>query len=650
MAEEIVLDIDIDKGGQGAKSLKQLKQEFREQQKELEGLTVGSKAYVEQLKRLGQIKDEIGDLNDEIKGLGSASGSFKAIGNVASGLAGGFAAATGAAALFGAESEELEKTMLRVQAALALSQGIEQVAQLGDAFKILKSIILANPIIALATVITGIVTSFVGLDNIIDGVKAGFDALAEGVSAAFDFIVEGVKYAIDLYTQYLDIVTFGLFDLNDAYKGYIKSIEDANEAERKRLQQLEEEKEALRETIAELSKRSKLLEKEIEIIEKQKAAVTRRYDDEIAFAKAAGKETFEIEQKKLTDLIEFTKKEIALKEEKFKIDIELQQKTQELSAKILGEEVLELTRRNSEYLKEQKKGNEERKKNIEQLTKDLANFERDLKVSTISEEKARNDAYREASEERLKIAEEEAKKRKDFEEKVNEELKAIDKIRGDDFLVGQQEVSDVWQSIWANNYDKFNQLSLASLEKEEENNKKDRELFEATQAAKVQMLSDTIMTLSAITDLFGKNNEKSAKRAFEINKTLSIADAVIKTYQSANAIFASAAANPATVLFPAQPFIAAGLAIAAGLTNVAKIAQTKFEGSQSTSAPSVQAPNLTTGGGAPQTGGGTEINTTLLDRQRIESGQNTQRVYVLESDITQTQNRVNTIISRATVE
>ena len=49
---------------------------------------------------------------------------FESIGKIASGLASGFAAVQGAAALLGVENEDLEKTFVKLQAAIALAQGI----------------------------------------------------------------------------------------------------------------------------------------------------------------------------------------------------------------------------------------------------------------------------------------------------------------------------------------------------------------------------------------------------------------------------------------------------------------------------------------------------------------------------------------------
>ena len=94
--------------GEGAKSLKTLKTEFKEAQMELDGLTSGTEDYVKALQKLGKIKDDIGDLNAEIKAF-SPEGKVQAFNSVIGGVASGFQAATGAAALFGGENKELQR-------------------------------------------------------------------------------------------------------------------------------------------------------------------------------------------------------------------------------------------------------------------------------------------------------------------------------------------------------------------------------------------------------------------------------------------------------------------------------------------------------------------------------------------------------------
>jgi hypothetical protein len=171
--------------------------------------------------------------------------------------------------------------------------------------------------------------------------------------------------------------------------------------------------------------------------------------------------------------------------------------------------------------------------------------------------------------------------------------------------------------------------------------KEDLERQQAVEDAKIGLAIDGVGALINLTSAFAKDNEKSQRKAFEINKKLQIAQAIMSTYQGANAIFSAAALNPATVLFPAQPFIAAGIAIVNGLANVASISKQQFQ----TSSPGgggVQTPSFGGGGG-----GGTPPTLQPANTSTLVPQQQTQ-VFVTETDITSTQNSVAVIQGQAT--
>ena len=171
---------------------------------------------------------------------------------------------------------------------------------------------------------------------------------------------------------------------------------------------------------------------------------------------------------------------------------------------------------------------------------------------------------------------------------------------------------------------------------------------QAVEDAKLQLASDGLNTVSQLAELFGKKNEKAAKRAFAVQKAVSIAQAVMDTYKGANAIFASAAANPSSVLFPAQPFIAAGIAITSGLANVAKIASSRFEGGSAGGGSAPSAPSF--GGGGSTSSASSTPSFELFGQpnednnvsapQSQETTQMTVKAVVVESDITSTQNKI----------
>ena len=133
MAEEnkIILDADV----------KPLKKQLREATQELQ---VARQRYgefsteaVNAAKKVAVIRDEIEAAN-EAAALFDPGKRFEALTTAASTAAGGIAAVQGAMALFGGESEEVEKALLKVQGALALSQGLSQLKDIGKVTEQLK--------------------------------------------------------------------------------------------------------------------------------------------------------------------------------------------------------------------------------------------------------------------------------------------------------------------------------------------------------------------------------------------------------------------------------------------------------------------------------------------------------------------------------
>ena len=81
--------------------------------------------YVSHWEGMPEVTKDFGtamrEMNEQIE---PTKQKFESVGKIASGLASGFAAAQGAMALLGVESEEFEQTMIKLQGAIALAQGI----------------------------------------------------------------------------------------------------------------------------------------------------------------------------------------------------------------------------------------------------------------------------------------------------------------------------------------------------------------------------------------------------------------------------------------------------------------------------------------------------------------------------------------------
>jgi len=110
------------------------KPDFKSMKSEIKELTIAAQQAVMQFgefspeaqraeKALAGAKDRMDDFNDRVKAVNPDN--FAKINTVVSGVARGFQAAQGAMALFGNQSKDLEKTMVKLQGAMALAEGLE---------------------------------------------------------------------------------------------------------------------------------------------------------------------------------------------------------------------------------------------------------------------------------------------------------------------------------------------------------------------------------------------------------------------------------------------------------------------------------------------------------------------------------------------
>lgn len=103
-----------------------LRKEIRAMKNEIFKLTPGTKEYTEALIELGAKMNELSDIQEDLK---AATGGFDTIFQTTTSAIGsmtaGFTAAQGVMALFGSESENLQKTFVKLQAVMAISTGIK---------------------------------------------------------------------------------------------------------------------------------------------------------------------------------------------------------------------------------------------------------------------------------------------------------------------------------------------------------------------------------------------------------------------------------------------------------------------------------------------------------------------------------------------
>ena len=131
MAEKKVIELEV------KENLGNLKQQLKAAQLEVQTLAdkfgVTSDQAREAAKRAAELKDRIGDAK-ALTDAFNPDAKFKGLGQALTGVAGGFAAVQGAMGLIGVESENVEKQLLKVQSAMALAAGIDQLTEAKESF------------------------------------------------------------------------------------------------------------------------------------------------------------------------------------------------------------------------------------------------------------------------------------------------------------------------------------------------------------------------------------------------------------------------------------------------------------------------------------------------------------------------------------
>ncbi len=121
-----------------------------------------------------------------------------------------------------------------------------------------------------------------------------------------------------------------------------------------------------------------------------------------------------------------------------------------------------------------------------------------------------------------------------------------------------------------------------------------------------------------------------AKKGFQIAKTLGIAQATIGTIEATQNAFTTASASPITTVFPAYPFVQAGIAAAAGIARIASIRAQQFNGGGNVPKPTAN------GGG----GGGGATPAPAVDLSFLNQGSNKAQpiqTYVLATNVSSAQ-------------
>ena len=230
MAEEIKKVISIDTKT-SSKSIKQLREEVAGLTAELEDLEIGSTDYTKKLEELVNVQNKLGVATESMQGKTvNAVKAFDSINQVAGGLAGGVSAVSAAFTLFGKDTENLQKTMVKLQAAIAIVQGIGGLKGLGEGIlNGVKSFKALSVAMGGATAATGGLSVAMGvLRSAI--ISTGIGALVVPLGMLIDFAIKASSGIDDLKISISD-----LKDITDQWEtSYARANTEIAELERQR--------------------------------------------------------------------------------------------------------------------------------------------------------------------------------------------------------------------------------------------------------------------------------------------------------------------------------------------------------------------------------------------------------------------------------
>jgi len=694
--EEIIFKVGVDTGdsvqdvnkvgdaienvGKDAKktdgSFVNLRKELKQLTVQLQNLDPASKEFETVARRAGQIKEQMRGVADAINDADPEKfgGKFQ---RTAEGIAGAFSAVTGAQALFGQQSEEIERQMLRVQGAIALTQGISAMKELkNDALDFATSI---------KTKLVGAFTSLTaaeltnaeatGTMTTLQKVYTFVVGASTGAMKAFRIALAATGIGAVVVLLGLAADAMGFFgDSTDETAEKVKKLKERQQAYK---DQLQAELDLLTKLRAERKDGTTQLENNIRVMKAKGASDKEVYEaerslikkqlDELAFALGyKGSLNLEERNKKrqlLTDLqvldAEYNRK---TKEDQIKANADAKSRSDAASKKKIEDkqkedaEILALKRKitdltianiEDEALREQEALKEKQRREKEDLQKHYA----DKKVAKEDFDKLMLELDKNSAIETAKLTEEQNKvkseKEKEAQNKKFEDQKAFieaDLIRAEeDFNLKQQKRIELenkdFEIQMANTELTDGQRELLKAQHEanlvgiaKDSADRQKQIDEATKQSKMELMN-------AVGSIFGELAGLS-KQASGVQKAFAITQVAIDTATAISGLtsISFSPTNGDNSFNPLGPYIKLATGTAKIISNMARVKSILGSGVSVAPPTTGGGPNANLGIGANQQGA-----------QQTVQAQSTYKVVVVDSDITKMQDKTKKVNAISTI-
>lgn len=706
MSEELGFKIKVD-SGEGEKSVKSFKQELKEARDNVVEMSRNfgelSPQAVKAAQSFSKLREELNDVN-ELTAAVTEEKRFTAFANFGASIAGGFSAAQGAITLVTGSSKDLEKALVKIQSAMALSQGLAQVADIGRQFNVAKaalsSFTIVQKINSAATETAAVVQKlFAGA---VDTTSMSFKLLKGAIIATgIGALVVALGYVISNFDK-IKTALINLFPALSKVSEFIGTIVDkitdfvgvTSDATR----ETDKLREAIENQNAAQDKNIQLLEASGATAKEVRAAKTKMYEDEIQNLTkvAALSKSWNAEDLKRARELQFQKQ--LLNVEQAKDDRDAAAAAAKKADEDHKQAVEKAKQRSKELLAIQAKEAEERKKLQNDIAEaletsrekqvDALQKQHDFEIKLLQAQGKDATAIRaqqindeialieqlggkqiekiQALEQEKVIAAATAKKAaedklKEAEDKQKEQIKGVqDQLNAaaeDAKKEGLQKDLDAINDKYGKmvqlvggNEQMITEISKAAARERSEASKKWDDI---TVAAKLDFVASIGNSLNQLSTLFAKHTAAAKAIAITgiiVEQAAAIGKIVMNT-QAANA--KAVAASPLTAGMPwvaintAQGIISGAASVAAAAKAIAAM---NSSGAGS-SAPSMPATTAAANSGSPAVNSAPTmdgIQSTLVQQTKeLTEGKDALKAYVVESEITQKQERNRAITQTA---
>ena len=712
--EEIIFKVGVDTGdsvqdvnkvgdaienvGKDAKktdgSFVNLRKELKQLTIQLQNLDPASKEFETVARRAGQIKEQMRGVADAINDADPEKfgGKFQ---RTAQGIAGAFSAITGAQAIFGQQSEELNRQLLRVQGAIALTQGISAMKELRNdatdlAIDIKKNVVTAFQSLTTAEMInateTGSLTLLqkgyaIAVGTSTGAMKAFRIALAAtGIGllvVALGFLVEKmISYmsSTDDATKAQDRLTASTKRFNAERERMNKKLNDSIEFEKnyakavgaseEKIYEIEKQgfkkREAQRESDywANLQRIETLKNKKKNALNAENMDLVKSINEEITNIKTKNNELIDLKyQLQREEKLLVTQHNTDLKKEQSDTNKETIAKQKEVGQKLKqqreqdAQEELSLKRKikdllianivdvnkkeKEELLEKQKREREDLKKQYEDK-KQYAQLEKELKIQQGIERKA---LEKKQGEESRRILLENQNKVLDDQKAI---LEAEIIKNAENFAIKQQRQLELENTDYEQKKlnAKDNKAQLELIEAQHTSNIKaiNKEATDYQKMLDEELKNAKMSLVEQTSNMFGEL-ANSAKQGSAIQKAFAVTQLTIDTAKSIGSVISGATAAAAAG-GPAAPFLIGGY-IASGIATVTKAMSTAKK-LLNAPLPSVQPPTANRPTDNAQ-------GTTQQGTQQSIQAQSTYKVVVVDSDITKMQDKTKKVNAISTI-